>query len=110
MEQTLVNRTSGKLLKRRSRLEVFAAIEEFKKAGNISAREFARRHQITETTFYNWQKKYRARNEDKNNPNGFIPVRVEEYALPLAEGLFAEVGRIRFYQRVEANYLKELLS
>ena len=112
MEQTI----TGSVVKRqrhRSRQEVFNAIEEFQKAATISPKEFAKMHQITETTFYNWQKKYKARKISTEAPTGFIPVSIAPDCDDHRQtGIFAEVeGKaIRFYQWVEASYLKKLLS
>lgn len=97
----------------RSRQEVVNAIEEFQKAGTISPKEFAEMHQITETTFYNWQKKYKAWKVNTDAPKGFFPVSIApESDDHRHTGIFAEVeGKaIRFYQWVEASYLKKLLS
>ena len=92
----------------RSEQEIFTAIEEFEKAGDISMKEFCEMHQISEATFYNWQKKYKSKDE----PKGFVAVSVIEDDQLIEEGLFAEVraGVVKLYQRVDASYLKELLS
>jgi hypothetical protein len=84
-------------------------MEEFDHAGNISIKEFAEMHQVSEATFYNWQKKYRAKGSVNEGPKGFIPISIATEA-PGQEGrLFAEFRGIKFYQWVAPSYLKELL-
>lgn len=107
MEQAALTRSSGKGWKLRSKEEIFGAIAEFEKAGNISPKEFARMHEITETTFYNWRKRYRS---GKKEPGGFVPVRIRTRDYSPTDGLFAKVCGIEIYQWVEAAYLKELLG
>ncbi len=93
----------------RSEQEIFTAMEEFEKAGDISMKEFCEMHQISEATFYNWQKRYRLKDAVKDEPQGFVNVSIADDH-STEEGLFAEVRGIKLYQFVEAAYLKELLS
>jgi transposase-like protein len=89
--------------------EIFAAIEQFEQAGNISVKEFAAAFQVSEATFYNWRKRYRA-NDNHSPAAGFIPVDMSEVQAPENPvRIFAEFRGIVFYQRVEASYLKSLL-
>jgi transposase-like protein len=88
--------------------EIFAAIEQYEQGGNISVKEFAAAFQVSEATFYNWRKRYRAKDKQKT-PAGFIPVDMSEVQAPLSQDrIFAEFRGIIFYQRVEASYLKSL--
>jgi transposase-like protein len=90
--------------------EIFAAIEQFEQAGNISVKEFAAAFQVSEATFYNWRKRYRANGRQKVPATGFIPVDLSEVQAPQSQGrIFAEFRGIVFYQWVEASYLKSLL-
>ncbi len=93
----------------RSEQEIFEAIEEFERAGNISIKEFAEMHQVSEATFYKWQKRYRAKGSIKNELQGFIPVSVAVERTGQEGQLFAEFRGIKLYQWVEPAYLKELL-
>jgi transposase-like protein len=90
--------------------EIFAAIEQFEQAGNISVKEFAAAFQVSEATFYNWRKQYRAKEIQQVPTAGFIPIDMSEVQGPQSEGrIFAEFRGIVFYQRVEPSYLKSLL-
>lgn len=114
MNQTLVNGAVGERNRQRSKQEIFNAIEEFERAGDISPKEFAEMYQISEATFYNWQKRYKSKDVIVKEPKGFFPIGIatDKNDDHQAGELFAEVkGKaIRFYQRVEPSYLKELLS
>jgi hypothetical protein len=62
-------------------------------------------YEINEQTFNSWVKKYRKGEEEK----GFTTIEI----IPSREAkpqLFAEVGNIKLYQQVSADYLKALLS
>jgi transposase-like protein len=91
--------------------EIFTAIEQYEQAGNISVKEFAAAFQVSEATFYNWRKRYRAKDDKQNTPGiGFIPVDMSEVDVRASQDrIFAEFRGIIFYQRVEASYLKSLL-
>jgi hypothetical protein len=109
MEQSLSIGPVSKRAQSRSEQEIFEAIEEFERAGNISIKEFAEMHQVSEATFYNWQKRHRAKGAAKNEPQGFIPVSISTDPVGQERALFAEYRGIKFFQRVEPSYLKELL-
>jgi hypothetical protein len=90
--------------------EIFAAIEQFEAAGNISIKEFSTAFQVSEATYYNWRKRYKSRMVQKEPAVGFIPVDLSEVqGLEERSRIFAEFRGIVFYQRVEASYLKSLL-
>jgi hypothetical protein len=93
-----------------SEQEIFSAIEQYEVAGNISVKEFAAAFQISEATFYNWRKRYRAKERMKNQIGGFIPVDTSAMQLGEPKGqIFAEFRGIVFYQQVDPAYLKALL-
>jgi hypothetical protein len=110
MEQTTA--TSGMRSRHRSEHEIFEAIEKYERAGNIRPKEFAKMHQISDATFYNWLRRYRSRDAAGQTPKGFMPVSVmiDEDGSLMEDGLFAEVRGIKIYRRVEASYLVKLLS
>ena len=90
-------------------LEIFSALRQFDEAGNISIKEFAAAYQISEATYYNWRKKYQAK-EQAIAPAGFTEVDLSELRSDRDRGaIFAEFRGIIFYQRVDAAYLKALL-
>ena len=93
-----------------SEQEIFAAIEQFEQAGNISIKEFAAAFQVSKATFYNWRKRYRTKDTSPISAAGFIPVDLSEVSVAESQGrIFAEFRGIIFYQWVEASYLKSLL-
>lgn len=90
--------------------EIFAAMEQFDVAGNISVKEFAAAFQVSEATFYNWRKRYKSKVVQKEPAAGFIPVDLSEVqAMEEQSLIFAEFRGIIFYQRVEPAYFKALL-
>ena len=109
MEQVTVIEPMVLSSRQRSEKEIFQAIEEFGRRGNMTLTEFVERHQISKATFYNWRKRYHAKILVRNNHQKFIPIKTTD---DMEAGVFAEVkdNVIRFYQRVEASYLKELLK
>jgi len=58
-------------------------------------------------TFNSWLRKYRRTNEE---PKGFVAVEVMPAPVYSKPQLFAEVGGIRLYREVSADYLKSLIS
>lgn len=93
-----------------SEQEIFAAIQQFEEAGNISIKEFSAAFQVSEATFYNWRKRYRAKSH-QHGPAGFVPVDMSsvQAETEVSGRVFAEYRGIIFYQRVEPAYLKSLL-
>lgn len=111
MEQAIDNKSSRRRAQQRSKADIIEALSAFERSGNMSIREFAAKHQVSETTFYNWRKKYRPGNKPKNKPEGFVPVSVAGSNMEQRpEPVFAEYCGIIFYQRVEPAYLKALLK
>ena len=96
MEQGTKNRS------RRTRQQILDLLEEFRTSGN-NVKEFCSSRGITPGTFHKWQSRAKAI-PVKTKKAAFAPVKVD--ALP--DHLFAEVGVIRIYQVVSAEYLKEL--
>ena len=70
---------------------------------------------IVEQTFYGWLKRYRSKvAEDVKDlaagPGGFASIEVVPTLVHDRPQLFAEIGNIRLYKEVPAEYLKALLS
>jgi hypothetical protein len=94
---------------RKTEQEIILLMEDFEKSDSISVKEFCEMQDISNATFYNWQKIYRSRNE--NDSNGFVSLEVSAPAVEQTEGtLFAEFKGLKFYQQVSASFLKELVS
>jgi hypothetical protein len=70
-------------------------------------REYCELSDINEATFYSWVKKYRKPEDDVK---GFAQIEVIPTLLHNKPQLFAEIGTIRLYKEVTAEYLKTLLS
>ena len=104
MEQTEPKSIKSK----RTRQEMAQLLREYDKSQGISAKDFCRKHQISEGAFYSARKRQRSKNEEPHK-SGFIamqpPAGKERSGV-----LFAEVKGIRLYQAVPAEYLKTLAS
>lgn len=92
---------------RRGKGELLALVNKFGKTTGITAKEFCRQHNIAEGCFYTARKRYLNKSTAEKKQFGFI-------ALAPGSGsngcsLFAEVGGIKLYQAVTADYLKALL-
>lgn len=71
-------------------------------ASGLSARQWCRREQLSEPSFYAWRRKLAQRDQDRSAPdspparNGFLPIRLTSFAtshveLQLASGLMIRV-------------------
>jgi hypothetical protein len=92
---------------RRSAAEIQALLMEYEKSG-MSAKSFCRAHQLKRAYFSRWLLRYGSKKATK----GFVAIDlpVETAASGKQTGLFAEYRGIKFYQKVDASYLKSLLS
>jgi hypothetical protein len=90
---------------RRSALEIQSIITDYRQSG-LSRTEYCKLHKLNEGTLSTWLGRYKK----KAVPQGFIPVSAAVKMTGQEGQLFAECRGVKFYQRVEAGYLKELLS
>ncbi len=90
----------------RSEEQILAILDEYDKSG-YSVKEYCEVSDINEATLYSWIKRYR--NKPDEQP-GFAPIEVVPTASTSKPRLFAEVGNIKIYKEVPAEYLKTLLS
>ena len=90
---------------RRSALEIRSIIADYKQSG-LSRTAYCKLHKLNEGTLSTWL----GRHKMKSVPQGFVPVSVAVKMAGQEGQLFAECRGVKFYQRVEAGYLKELLS
>jgi hypothetical protein len=99
---------SGSVVKQRivrTEEQILSILEEYEKSG-FTQRDFCEVSDINEVTFYSWLKKYRSKPDDVK---GFATIEVVN--TPATKGqLFAEIGNIKLYKEVPAEYLKQLLS
>jgi hypothetical protein len=93
----------------RTEQEIFSLMEQFENSEGITIKEFCEMHEISNPTFYNWQKQYRNRHAAQKE-KGFMTLSVNATAESSCSTLFAEVGIIKIYAQVPAAYLKELLA
>jgi hypothetical protein len=104
MEQT----ESTPIKIRRTRKQITQLLKEYDKSEGVTAKEFCRKHHISEGAFYSARKRHRSKDAEPRKPKfiAFQPAAAKE-----SPGvLFAEVKGIRLYQTVPAEYLKTLAS
>lgn len=92
---------------RRSAAEIQELLVEYEKSG-MSAKSFCRLRQLKKAYFSRWLLRY----GNKKATKGFVTVDLpaETSSAGKQAGLFAEYRGIKFYQKVDASYLKSLLS
>jgi hypothetical protein len=97
----------------KSRLDIqqkmFGVIEEWNRS-ELPIKEFCIQHQIVNSTFHYWLKKYRIK--DQESPGSFIPIRVKEISSASAFGelILPDGRKFTFYQSLESTFIKSLLS
>ena len=104
----------GKTVVRRSEEEIQKYLTEQEQSG-LTVKEYCDMYDIVEQTFYGWLKRYRSKvAEDVKDlaagPGGFASIEVVPTLVHDRPQLFAEIGNIRLYKEVPAEYLKALLS
>jgi hypothetical protein len=107
MEQR--NQQDGSARQRTVRTEeqILSLISEDEKSG-YTVKDFCEVSDVNEATFYTWLKKYRIKPDDE--VKGFATIEVVASTDRHKPMLFAEVGGIRLYKEVPAEYLKALMS
>jgi len=98
---------TGKTVVRRSEEEILKHLGGQEQSG-LTVREYCEMFDLVEPTFFSWIKKYRCKPEEEIK--GFATIEVVLALIPGRPQLFAEVGNIRLYKEVSAEYLKSLLS
>lgn len=86
----------------RTEEQILKLLEEFE-ANEYSVKDFCMLSDINEATFYSWQKKYRSK--DSDDENGFSTIEVVAADKPQ---LFAEIGNLKLYKEVSAEYLMNI--
>lgn len=96
----------GKQVVQRSEGEIMQLVEEYEKSG-FSVKDFCEVTDISEGVFESWLKKHRSKGKLKT---GFAPIEVTGEMPGNTPQLFAEIGNIKIYRQVPAEYLKTLIS
>jgi hypothetical protein len=113
MEQNQQQPAASKV--RRSHQQILECLRE-QRQGKLTVKEYCLANAITEKTFYRWQKAHgkqrkKKRKKQSKSRSGFAAIEViRNVAVAAKSELFAEVGNIRLYKEVSAEYLKTLLS
>lgn len=92
----------------RSEEEIKTLLKEFE-GSNVTVKEFCEIYSVSEPTFYSWRNKYGAKNE---KPGEFLTL-VNDLPIGPAN-IFAELevpggAIVRFFEKVDAGYLKSLM-
>ncbi len=98
--------TVGKSMVRRSEEEILKHLSD-QEQSDFSVKEYCEMFDILEQTFYSWLKKHRNKDEEAG---GFTSIEVIPTIVQSRPQLFAEIGNIKLYKEVSAEYLKSLLS
>lgn len=106
MEQQQQVSASGRSFTRRSEEEIQKHLMDQEQSG-FTVKEYCEMYDLVEQTFYSWIKKYRSKAEDE--ARGFATIEVVPVFGDRPQ-LFAEIGNIKLYREVPAEYLKALLS
>lgn len=93
--------------KRYSISKILALIKE-REAKGCTIESFCDEQQLSRSTFNRWLRKYGNKRPGKKASEKFVPLNVTALRSDKVDVLFAEVGGIRLYQRVEPAYLKAL--
>jgi hypothetical protein len=107
MEQNNQDVGTGKVRTVHSEEQIIGILEEFEKSG-FTVKEYCSVSDINEATFYSWIKRFRSKADE--DVKGFATLEVVPALVLDRPQLFAEVGKIRLYKEVPAEYLKTLLS
>jgi transposase-like protein len=104
----------GKSIVRRSEEEILKYLNEQEQSG-LTVKEYCDMYDIVEQTFYGWVKRYRSKAAEDvkdlaSSPVGFASIEVVPTLVHDRPQLFAEIGNIRLYREVSAEYLKILAS
>lgn len=103
---------SGRI--RRSKQQAMNCMKEQQQSGQ-SVKEYCQANGMSEKTFYRWVNKFgdpkpRKRKKKGRTQSGFASIEVIGNTVNPGPQLFAEVGNIKLYREVSAEYLKKLLA
>jgi transposase-like protein len=107
MEQGVQNGNVTRQRVVRTEEQILGLLEEYEKSG-FTLKEYAEICEIHETTLYSWLRKYRKGGDEEQK--GFATIEVTPVLTGSKPTLFAEIGNIKLYREVSAEYLKALVS
>ena len=113
MEQNQQQSATSKV--HRSSEQILDCLKE-QRQSKLTIKEYCLANAISQNTFYRWQKIHgkqvkRRHKKERKNEGGFATIEVTGNLItPSSPQLFAEIGDIRLYKEVPAEYLKALLS
>jgi transposase-like protein len=102
-------------MKKRTR-EAWRELIQSWKAGDLTQKQFCAQHSIAYSAFHYWFKKFREERTDAESGPGFAPVtiasdnRVGNHGSVLAEVVLTDGRRVRLYQGIDVQFLRDLLS
>jgi len=99
---------------RRSKQQAIACINA-QRQGGLSVKEYCQANGMSEKTFYRWLNKYGDPKPEKKKrkvqgKGGFASIEIVRNVVDRSPQLFAEIGNVKLYKEVSADYLKKLLS
>lgn len=99
---------------RRSKEQIAGCLKDQRQSG-LSVKDYCEVNNISEKTFYRWLKKQgkKAQRQPKRRfsaQGGFASIELVESVADPKPRLFAEIGIIRLYKEMPAEYLKMLMS
>ena len=99
---------------RRSKQQAMDCLKDQRQGGQ-SVKEYCQANGMSEKTFYRWLNKYgdlrpTKRKRKVQGKGGFASIEVVNKVVDRSPELFAEVGNVKLYKEVSAEYLKKLLS
>ena len=112
MEQYQNKNKTGRTM--RSNEEIYEAIEDFEQSGAMSVAEFCETYNISNSTFYEWQKKFKMRGPE--NVGNMQPIIITDDVMQLTERLpIAELelsdGRLfRIFKQADPEFLKAFIN
>ncbi len=106
--------TGGKSILRRSEEEIQKLLNEQEQSG-LTVKEYCEMFDLVEQTFHGWLKRYRSKTSKDakvppTRPGGFASIEVVPTLVYDRPQLFAEIGNIKLFKEVSAEYLKTLVS
>ena len=109
MEQYQNKNKSGRTM--RTNEEIYEAIEQFE-SGAMSVAEFCETYVISNSTFYEWQKKYKMRNQENTAQPIILTDELLQMTerLPIAELELADGRLFRIFKEADPAFLKAFIN